>query len=60
MNRDGLPKIVEYPSGTDGMWIDSNICFSIMLIIIYIVMCYSSFIGWNIERNIDLDILCNN
>ena len=53
MNGDGLPKIVEYPSGTDGMWIDSNICFSIILIIIYIVMCYSSFIGWNIERNID-------
>ena len=53
MNGDGLPKIVEYPPGTDGMWIDSNISFSIILIIIYNVMWYSSFIGWNIERDID-------
>jgi hypothetical protein len=50
MNGDGLPIIVEYPSGTDGMWIHSDISFSIIL---YNVMCYSSFIGWNIERNID-------
>jgi hypothetical protein len=56
MNGDGLPKIVEYPSGTDGMWIDSNISFSIILIILYNVMCYLSFIGWKIERNIDSNI----
>ena len=53
MNGDGLPKIVECPPGTDGMWIDSNISFSIILTILYNVMYYVSFIGWNIERNID-------